>query len=235
MLVGHAQRGNGKDGAMAGDASEFQTLRDKAYASFTEHLLARTIMPGQFVSQRELVEITGLPLSAIREMIPRLEAEGLIRAVPQRGLQVAQVDLDLIRNAFQLRLLIEREAVASYCETAPQDELEALLTAHCTARDEAVRWVTPTVLDHAQELDWAFHDRMVDSLGNHLISNIYRVNSVRIRLIRLAQTRMLPSLLPAVMGEHIAIIEALLARDAQAAVAALEAHIEVARRRALGV
>lgn len=220
---------------MASDHTEFQTLREKAYASFTEHLLARTIAPGQFVSQRELVEITGMPLGAIREMIPRLEADGLIRAVPQRGLQVAQVDLSLIRNAFQLRLMIEREAVARFCQTASQAELEDLLAVHRAAQAEAAGWVTPTALDRAQEIDWAFHDRMVDALENDLITNIYRVNSVRIRLIRLAQTRMLPALLPAVMGEHIAIIEAMLARDVAAAVAALEAHIDVARRRALGV
>lgn len=220
---------------LAADQIEFQTLRDKAYASFTEHLLARTIAPGQFVSQRELVEITGMPLGAIREMIPRLEADGLIRAVPQRGLQVAQVDLDLIRNAFQLRLVIEREAVTQFCQSAPRAELESLLAAHRAAQNEAGGWVTPTALDRAQELDWAFHDRMVDALENELISNVYRVNSVRIRLIRLAQTRMLPALLPTVMGEHIAIIEAMLARDPAAAGAALEAHIEVARRRALGV
>ncbi|MBW6506555.1 MAG: GntR family transcriptional regulator [Rhodobacteraceae bacterium] len=220
---------------MAAEQSEFQALRDKAYASFTDHLLARTIAPGQFVSQRELVEITGMPLGAIREMIPRLEADGLIRTVPQRGLQVAQVDLSLIRNAFQLRMMIEREAVTRYCQIASQGEVEALLADHRAAAAEATGWVTPTALDRAQELDWAFHDRMVDALENELIANIYRVNSVRIRLIRLAQTRMLPALLPAVMAEHIAILEAILARDTPAAVAALEAHIDIARRRALGV
>ena len=46
-------------------------LRDKAYDSFTERLLSREIKPGQFVSQRELVEITNMPLGAIRELIPR--------------------------------------------------------------------------------------------------------------------------------------------------------------------
>ena len=73
-------------------------------------LLAREIRAGQFVSQRELVEITGLPLGAIRELIPRLEAEGLIRTVPQRGMQVCTVDMQLVRNAFQFRLFLEREA-----------------------------------------------------------------------------------------------------------------------------
>src|SRR5215204_2289747 len=64
---------------------EQPTLREKAYESFTRHLLARDVRPGQFVSQRRLVELTGLTLGAIRELIPRLEAEGLIKTVPQRG------------------------------------------------------------------------------------------------------------------------------------------------------
>ena len=37
------------------DGNEPIRLREKAYASFTEHLLARDVRPGQFVSQRELV------------------------------------------------------------------------------------------------------------------------------------------------------------------------------------
>ena len=54
-----------------------------------------TFGPGQFISQRELVELTGLPLGAIRELVPRLEAEGLIKTVPQRGMLVAHVDVSL--------------------------------------------------------------------------------------------------------------------------------------------
>ena len=94
------------------DSSEPTTLREKAYASFTRHLLARDLRPGQFVSQRELVELTGLPLGAIREIVPRLEAEGLIKTVPQRGMQIAHIDINLIREAFQFRLFLEKEAVA---------------------------------------------------------------------------------------------------------------------------
>ena len=88
-------------------------LRDQAYQRFTRGLLEREIRAGQFVSQRELTEITGMPLGAIRELIPRLEADGLIRTVPQRGMQVAQVDVRLIRDAFGFRVLIEREAASA--------------------------------------------------------------------------------------------------------------------------
>ena len=59
-------------------------LRERAYDEFTHHLLRSNIKPGQFVSQRELVALTGQPLGAIRELIPRLETEGLIVTVPQR-------------------------------------------------------------------------------------------------------------------------------------------------------
>src|SRR5438309_7197528 len=95
-----------------------QNLREKAYDSFTRHLLSREIRAGQFVSQRELVEITGLPLGAIRELIPRLEAEGLVRTVPQRGMQIAHVDLNLIKDAFQFRLFLECQAVAIFAVEA---------------------------------------------------------------------------------------------------------------------
>ncbi len=73
--------------------------RDQAYDAFVQHLLGGHLAPGSFVTQRELVALTGLPLGAVREMIPRLEADGLIATLPQRGLQVAAVDLRLVREA----------------------------------------------------------------------------------------------------------------------------------------
>ncbi len=209
--------------------------RDHAYSSFTEKLLAQDIQPGQFVSQRELVELTGMPLGAIREMIPRLEADGLIETSPKRGLKVLSIDLDLIRNAFQLRRVIEGEAFASFCETANQDELLRFQAEHQAIREEAESGVTSELLDRAQRMDWAFHDHVVDHLGNRIISDIHRVNAIKIRLIRNVDTRMLPELVVSVMDEHLAIVAALIARDKAATLAAINAHIESAKRRALGV
>ena len=55
------------------------------------------LKPGQLISQRELVETTGLTLSAVREAIPRLEAEGLLQTLPQRGLMVPSLDVTFVR------------------------------------------------------------------------------------------------------------------------------------------
>ncbi|MBG6199066.1 DNA-binding GntR family transcriptional regulator [Labrenzia sp. EL_13] len=210
-------------------------LRDDAYSSFTEKLLARDIQPGQIVSQRELVDLTGMPLGAIREMIPRLEADGLIRTVPKRGLQVLNIDLELIRNAFQLRRIIESEAFACFCENAPDADIERIASEHRNTLSEAERGVTPELLSRAQHMDWAFHDFVIDFLGNRIISDIHRVNAIKIRLIRNSDTRMLPELVESVMTEHLVIINALEVRDAGKTVEAVHAHVDSAKRRALGV
>jgi DNA-binding GntR family transcriptional regulator len=209
-------------------------LRWIAYDRFQQQLLAARIRPGQFVSQRELAALTGLPLGAIREVIPRLEAEGLLRTAPQRGLQVATIDVRLVRNAFQLRLTLEKEAAAQFAVSASDAQLQALEAAHRDIVKRAQRAVTPALLAAAQAVDWGLHDTMIDALGNEIISSIYRVNSLRIRLIRLDRVTLdARALLPA-MEEHLALIAALRTRDPPRAAAALEAHINHARNRALG-
>ncbi|MEP6567658.1 MAG: GntR family transcriptional regulator, partial [Mesorhizobium sp.] len=141
------------------DGSEPTTLREKAYASFTRHLLARDFKPGQFVSQRELVAFTGLPLGAIREIVPRLEAEGLLTTIPQRGMQIAHIDISLIREAFQFRLFMEREAVALFTTSASDAELARLRCEHEEMLAQALAQTpTPEVEAKAQTIDWAMHD-----------------------------------------------------------------------------
>jgi DNA-binding GntR family transcriptional regulator len=210
-------------------------LRERAYDAFTQHLLARDIRPGQFVSQRELVELTGLTLGAIRELIPRLEAEGLIRTVPQRGMQVAHVDLPLIRDAFQFRLMLEKEAAAVFVVEAPDTEIARMRHEHEDILARAAVGITPALIVDAQAVDWRLHDTIVDALGNDIISNAYRVNAIKIRLIRQERTRLRDDLLLPVMHEHMRIVEALETRDPARATAALADHIANARTRALAV
>jgi DNA-binding GntR family transcriptional regulator len=220
---------------MAEAGTETPKLRERAYTAFTDRLLAREIVPGQFVSQRELVEITGLPLGAIRELVPRLEAEGLIVTVPQRGMQVAHVDLSLIKNAFQFRLMMEREAVSVFVREVPDAEIARLKEAHERVLKDARKRITPEIIRRAQIVDWDMHDTIVDWLGNDIVSSAYRVNSIKIRLIRQAEVRLDPGRVEAVMREHLGIVERMRARDVAGAQAALGAHIQDARNRAIGI
>jgi len=215
------------------DTTEQPNLREQAYQAFTERLLARELKPGQFISQRKLVALTGLTLGAIRELIPRLEAEGLIRTVPQRGMQIAHVDLSLVRHAFQFRLFLEREAIALFTASVSDEELRRLRRDHESVLARHGKEPGRRLLDEAQAVGWGVHDRIIDALDNPIISNAYRVNSIKIRLIRREQTRLDDGMLVPAMKDHLNVIAALESRDPGKAQAALGQHIENARRRAL--
>jgi DNA-binding GntR family transcriptional regulator len=212
--------------------------RARAYQGFTHQILSGGIRPGQFISQRELMTLLDMSLGAVREMIPRLEAGGLIKTIPQRGLQIAHVDLKLIHNAFQVRGMIEREAVLHFVRIASNAELDAIEASHrdILARASALhtqRVTDARLLDDAQAIDWGLHDRMVDALGNEIVSEIYRVNSLRVRLIKLEHSVITPARLIPAMQEHLSFIAALRQRDANKAAALLDEHILSARNRVM--
>jgi len=221
--------------AGTGEAAEPETLRERAYASFTQHLLARDFRPGQFVSQRELAALTGFPLGAIREMVPRLEAEGLLSTVPQRGMQIAHIDINLIREAFQFRLFIEREAVALFTQSASDEVIAHLRREHEEIRERGLaRPLSQAEEDEAQAVDWAMHDLIVDSVGNKIISSAYRVNSLKMRLIHQERFR-IDGRVVSVMGEHLKVIQAIETREPQKAMEAMSEHIGNARALALQI
>ena len=222
-------------GMSEGPAHEALKLREQAYVGYTRSLLANEIKPGQFITQRELVAITGLPLGAIRELVPRLEAEGLIRTAPHRGMQVPQVDINLVRNAFQFRLFLEEAAVRIFAKSAPAELIaairqrhEAILARHNTGDDAGL-------MEEAEATDLMLHEAVIDHLNNEIVSNAYRVNWIKIKLIRLAETRLYVTMIPQVMGEHLKIIEAIERRDEDAAALAMADHIGVARQRAVNI
>ena len=172
------------------------SLRAQAYESFQQQIVEANIRPGQFISQRELMQLLGMPLGAVRELIPRLEAEGLLHTVPQRGLQIAHVDIKLINNAFQLRLLLEREAAIRFTTSVSDADLATLEQAHLEiVRRARSGQIDDALLSDATMVDWGLHDLMIDASRNELISDVYRINSLRVRLIKLEGTTLSPDVL----------------------------------------
>lgn len=211
-------------------------LRAQAYENFRQQIMRAQIRPGQFISQRELMQLLAMPLGAVRELIPRLEAEGLLHTVPQRGLQIANVDLKLIKNAFELRLLLEREAAVRFATSASDGELERIEAEHLSiVRRARAGPIDEALLAEATQIDWGLHEHMIDALGNELISEAYRINSLRVRLIKFEHSSLAADILLAAMEEHLWFIEALRRRDATAVAERLGHHIESARRRVLGL
>ena len=210
-------------------------LKKAAYDRFQQALLQGRLRPGQVVSQRELVSLLDMSIGALRELLPRLEAEGLLHVMPKRGIQITSIDLPIIRDAFQMRIALEREAVLAAVRKMSDEVIEQQERLH---RDILERCTEAASLpaeffEEGQDVDSAFHDLLITSTNNELMIQAYNVNSIRIRLIKLDRIRLTKLTLPSAFADHLAVIEALKSRDAAAAVAAIETHVRNARNRAL--
>jgi DNA-binding GntR family transcriptional regulator len=209
-------------------------LREDAYALLKQNLFDSALRPGQLVSQKELARLIHCSLGPTREAIQRLAAESLLRVVPQRGIVINTLSLEFIRDVFQLRAMIEREAAQAFVAAAERAELQALKAEHQALLRRARAGVDRPLQAAALRLDWRFHDRVVAALDNALVAEIYRVNSDRIRLIQ-AKRGYVAERLPSAMREHLAILNAGLRHGPLAAAEAMDKHLRESRRWAVRV
>lgn len=211
-----------------------RTLRAQAYDRIISLLNIQDLRPGQLVTQRELVERTETSLAAVREAIPRLEAEGLMKTLRQRGLMITNVDVSFVRNACQLRNILELEAIANASRNIPKSTIQSMEAQHRNILERLQEDSTQELAHEAQEIDWSMHDQLIASLSNDLISEVYRVNSIKVRMAAHERLLVTPFNARRVMSEHLAILEALKAEDSATAAAAMKRHLANSLSLALG-
>ncbi len=212
-----------------------RSVKHSAYERFQQALLTGRLRPGQVLSQRDLVAMLGVSLGALRELLPRLETELLLRVMPQRGIQITTVDLRMIRDAYQLRTAYEREATLTAVDKMPDEVLARLKAVHLDILARAKVNMTPALLDEAQNVDTDFHNRLIAETDNELLIQAYAVNAIRVRLIKLDRIRLTPLVLAEAFQDHLDIIEAIQSRDHDRACAAIERHMRNARDRAVAL
>ena len=210
-----------------------QMLKDAAYERIEALLNDGELRPGQLVSQRELVAMTGSSLGSIRESISRLQTEGLLIALPKRGLMVPSMDVRFVRNAYQLRKVLELGAVDFAMEHLSKDVLADWISQHETARGSASAQ-SQTQANELQKLDWNMHNALIGAMQNELILNVYRVNAIKIRMAVQFRLRVTPFNAERIIREHLGFLIPM--RDGHVAEAkqALNEHIENSLTLALG-
>jgi DNA-binding GntR family transcriptional regulator len=210
-------------------------MREVAYDRFKTQLFKRNLVPGQFVSQGELCDLLDVPLGPTREALKRLEAESLVRLIPQRGIQIADIGVTLIREAFEFRRILEIAAVRHFAKVADDAAIADLerATRGILERMAPGNAVDGRLIDAALQVDWGMHDLMMEAMGNRILTSAHQQNFDKIKMIRLHGRS--PRYLPLAMEEHLAVIKALRKHDPDAAAAALDRHLAAAERRALGL
>ena len=211
------------------------TKREEAYHKLREAIFSRTFKPGQFLTQSEIVKELGISMGPLRDAIKRLEFEELVCVIPQRGLQIALPNIKDIKEAFQLRIILEKEAVRSFTRNPSRTILDKLRTA---TRELAGKCPDPSrargILSHALEIDYSLHVTLINEMKNDQLNNFYRLVLDKVRIAWMAASYTKEIVQP-VMKEHMEIIEAIKRGDRELAARAMEDHLNQSLRRIMGV
>lgn len=212
-------------------------LSGEAYDKFKKGLLSRQIMPGSTMSQSELADLLSVSVSPLRNALKILETEGFVRILPRSGIQISKPDLDLIRNCYQLRKIVEEPALVRFAEHCDREKLLRLRQDHVDVLDTANGAVDNPrrLFDESSEVDFAFHKHLVNALENPIVSSLYQTNHERILLIRLDRYRASLAYVKTTFAEHVRIFDALVDDDIDGAKMALSDHLDKAVQRAMGI
>ena len=216
-----------EDAPRGGDAPR-RPLTAIAYDDIKGRILSLELRPGQFLNEATLCELTGLGRMPVHQAIHRLQAEGLIEVIPRKGLVVRSDSLNDVLELLEARMAIEPNAAALAAERIGKDrigELRALLARSrgLIARNQRTAY---------RVLDRAFHVAVVEGAGNRILAATMRPLHDRSDLIW--GLRVMPDeALGITQREHEAVLEAIVARDARAAHAAMQAHLTSLHKRVL--
>lgn len=95
------------------------------------------LRPGDRVRQEEIAERLGVSIAPVREALAALEQEGQVRYLPRRGYTVAELDLDDLREIYELRQLLETRAARHALPLLDDDARERLELAERDCVDAA--------------------------------------------------------------------------------------------------
>ncbi|GGX59597.1 GntR family transcriptional regulator [Tateyamaria omphalii] len=200
-----------------------QTLRDIVQARMREAIIDGRFAPGDRLVERPLCEQLGVSRTVVRETIRFLEAEGLVEILPNKGPIVASLTWEQAKQIYDIRLQLEGSAAAA-CTAKQSREFGAKLS-------KAVKAV------HARKNDaeWSdflkatthFYELIFMEAGHEIAWNIVQRLNGRISRLR-ALTVAAKDRERSGMSHLMAIHDSILSGSADAARAAVEAHISEA-------
>ncbi|MFM2056030.1 MAG: hypothetical protein RLY71_415 [Pseudomonadota bacterium] len=196
------------------------SLAGQAYAQVKQLIFDFALMPGERFSENELAQRIAVSRTPLRQALQQLQREGFLQVFPKLGWQVAALDFDTFDELYDLRVLLEGQAVQRLCEAEERPALPALA---------AVWLVEPagrrTDRVEVGRLDEDFHHQLVRASGNREMARVHADITERIRIIRRLDF-FKPSRIAATYDEHACILSAITRRRSDEARRLLRAHIE---------
>lgn len=196
-----------------------------AYEQLRARLLSGALAGGSIIQERRLADELGLSRTPVREALQRLEGEGLLTR-QDRFLRVVEITVREVMEILAVRQSLEGDAVRAACgriSPALLDEIRGRIAAmgEAGAVGDDVHWA----------VDDLVHLSIARESGNRLLLRLVSDLRQRTRLFGLHR---IPSRFEPGKAEHLAILDALEAGDAEEAARRMRTHIGHAREGILG-
>lgn len=194
-------------------------------ASTVQDALRRAILsiqlkPGEPLSEKEIAARFDVSRTPVREALIRLKEEGLVEIFPQSGTFVARIPAQSLPEAIVIRQALECKSV-ELAATGLDAERLGMIGQIILAQREAEQSGNQEGFHIADE---AFHEALAEAVGH---PGLWRVaQSVKIQIDRCRRlTLPVPGRMARVIRDHEGIMSAITARNPQAAISAMQAHL----------
>ena len=197
------------------------SLEEKVYASLEEQIIFQKLRPGESVTEMKLSRELGVSRTPVREALQRLDREGLIKLIPNKGAVVLGISEQDLIDIYKIRMRLEGLAARIAAEKRDEELCREL---HDNV-ELTEFYMTKGNIEKVKNLDSEFHDiiyRCCESrmLGKTL-SELHRYIASYRKLSLAVSGRIDRSL-----SEHREIYEAIVGGNADAADALMSKHVE---------
>ena len=197
-------------------------IRSRVLDNLRQAILEHKLAPGRRLIERELVELTGVSRTSIREALRELAAEGLVTTIPNKGTVVATVTAEEARQLYQVRSALEGLAGRLFVENATNAQRRALVNAL-----RAVERAAPKGSAAMLAAKDKFYDVLFEGGGNEALRSMAGALHARVNLLR-SMSLSVPGRSAESLAELAEIVAAVQAGDADAAAKACSHHVEAA-------
>lgn len=203
---------------MAIAADLFTTLKDE--------ILQGRLLSGQKLTEKVLCDKYQISRTPVREALHKLEMEGLVESIPNRGFYVLGLAEQDYLDMFTLRKIYEIQAVTWAIERITDAELEELeelfeFMEFYTMKKDVAKMLT---------INMNFHQKIYHASHNRMLKNLLSSYQEMLKHIENPSNKK-DSYLLEVFNEHKEIFDAFKAKDIEAGKTAMAKHMDNARDR----
>jgi DNA-binding GntR family transcriptional regulator len=199
----------------------YGSLAEQAYHVLRDRLVMLDIPPGAPINEGRLASDLGIGRTPIRESLKKLELDHLVVSFPRRGTFATQVDITDLAAISEMRQVLEPLAArraALMAKPQVRSELAAKAEKIASMGEE------PEDKRPLMEYDIDVHRLIYRAAENpHLEETLVRLDNLATRIWCLVLDR-LPSVSQHIR-EHVALLEAIVDRDADRAAELAESHV----------